>query len=330
MDFIILSFSNFLLFKKDKMYRVYIIRGADSPPPGIPAISTAFTNALFVTPPIVIDEPPSKATATKTCIPSVVETCIGTDCGHVGCNDCDSTHQMIPITPDYEIFSQVYTDWENAGSTGGVVIVKSSTATLLNPTEVASLLTDANTYSSGNFEIFYYAKWLDRPDQFNVLHTYSNMSKMVRTWNPHGMQSIAFTEAGFIKLAERYPPNVNPVVCRPFAQVLNTLIQNGTMYAITTTPSSMQYDSTLITSSSYACQNENTSIAHSYLRSAECRGVNDVEHPINNRISSNISFFWFVIAVLMVAVTVWIIFKITGVGETSNPLGSKLNKLRLK
>ena len=257
-----------------------------------------------------------------------IETGLGTNCGRPGCKDCLTTHKMIPATPDFGIFEEIRTNhWDQVS---GVIIAKTSTTTISSLERIAGDLMEAQTLSENSMDVFYFAKWLDRPDQFTTLAVKAEPTgeiyKIVRTWNAHGFQSLAFSPLGFKKLSEAYP-STTPVVCRPFAQVINTLLQNGTLYGITTTPSLMQYDATLITTvcDVTAAAMVGSPAVHSYLRTSECRGATIPEKPLNRRISNDLSFFWLAIVTIVVLITAWVILKIGNLGHSSSatltPLG---------
>jgi hypothetical protein len=292
------------------MYKVYIIRGFENLSRTlIPPIANSFQPSSIFSSQTILDEPPSKITQSKLVVDLEIKK--DTKCGRVGCKECECLPTTVATTPDYGIFKNIYNDWIAGGKIGGVVIIKSSTTTLLQQKQLESLLYDANEYSNQAFDVFYFAKWLDRPDQFENLHTYADgQSKMVRTWNAHGLQAVAFTQAGFKKVYDLYGPE-NTIVCRPFSQILNSLLQNGTLYGVTTTPSAMQYDSCLVTETAFGITSDmSNSFVHSYLRASECRGSSFPDRPLNRRISYDLTFFWIIIVAIIVIITTWVLLNI--------------------
>lgn len=245
------------------------------------------------------------------------DTRISMICGKKGCTSCGETHKMKPVTPDYELFKIALEEWNllpgGEKLTTGVILVKGTTVTAsATPSLLSSVLTDAETSShfESGVDVFYLAKWLDRADQFNVVKTYSNGSKLVRTWNANGIQALAITPKGMKKLGESYPPETNPVVCRSFSQVLNILLQNGTLIGATTTPSLLQYDSTYVTERPAYGTFGDAFNRHSYLKTAECRSETHPENPLNRRISADLTFFWVVVVVVVCVFAVWTLLKL--------------------
>lgn len=249
------------------------------------------------------------------------DTRISVICGKKGCIACGDTHKMKPVTPDYELFKIALEDWRNLSETDkaktGVIIVKGTTVTtLMSSSTVSEALNDAETASyfnepeRGGVDLFYLAKWLDRADQFCSVKSYSNGTKLVRTWNANGVQALAITPRGLNKLNETYPPETNPVVCRSFSQVLNLLLQNGKLVAATTTPSLLQYDATYVTERPSFGSTSDPYSRHSHLKTAECRGETHAENPLNRRISSDLTFFWVIVVVVVCVFAVWVLLKI--------------------
>lgn len=234
--------------------------------------------------------------------PLVADTKIGW-CGKKGCVGCDvkcgETFRMKAQSPDYEIFKDVLKLWQDDGASGGVVIVKSTTVTASATSDsLAEALTVAEAAES-QLDVFYFSKWLDRAEQFRRLGSpLFGGGSVVRTWNPHGFQALAFTQKGFEKLAAAFPPDSNPVVCRAFSQTITTMIQQGALVAATTTPSLLQYDSMLVGVRQLTGSPE---APFGYLKTAECMGAIHPEKPLNRRVSADLSLFW---AVLIIFVAV--------------------------
>jgi hypothetical protein len=251
------------------------------------------------------------------------DTLIGTNCGKKSCDGCGDTFKARPFSIDYLIFVETLKRWKELPDyqTKGMVIAKSSS---VSSGAKASDLSDAligGLEAIPETDIFYFSKWLDRPDQYNVLNTNLNTGmKTIRTWNPHGMQALALTPAGLAKLDSSFNPDRNPVVCRPFAQVLNALVQNGTLKATSTSPTLLHYDATLVSEIPPAsiCSEPNAkkptvrsdAAKFSYLKTCEARGETYPEAPLNRRISSDLSLFWVVIIILVAAIVVWVLLKL--------------------
>lgn len=239
------------------------------------------------------------------------------------CEGCGGTFKGRPVSIDYEIFKIAITEWKKNPSRG-IIVVKSSTVSSGIP-DASALATQFQSsleqFPTAN--MFYFARWLDRPDQYEVLKINTQTGiKTIRTWNPHGMQAVAFTPTGMSSLSSSFDPQVNPVVTRPFAQVLNSLIQNGKISAIGTTPSLLQYDATLISElpPNTLVGRDTKTTTHqdaakfSYLKTSEARGETYPEVPLNRRISSDLTLFWVVLIILVAGLTIWLLLKIGSIG----------------
>ena len=65
-------------------------------------------------------------------------------------------------------------------------------------------------------DIFYFSKWLYRPEKYVSMLNYPTGGKLVRTYRPHGLQAYAITVSRMKKLRQKYSSAENPVLCRPF------------------------------------------------------------------------------------------------------------------
>lgn len=239
---------------------------------------------------------------------------LGSNCGKKGCTECPVS-TMKAASPDYDIFKTVTTHRSTLGNPNiGVVILKASTVTTsANSVPFANALTDAETASSGKLDIFFFARWLDRPDLYDVLLTNStNGTKVVRTFDAHGIQALALTPQGISKLTNAYDPIHNPVTCRPFSQVINTLLKTGGLWGASTTPPLAHYDATLIVSGGPPVTNANIGpeTRHSYLKLSEARGSTFPERPFNRRISGDLGLFWSIIIMIVAFITAWVLLRI--------------------
>lgn len=276
---------------------VYIITSLTSESE-VEKMFTGITSSMFSSNPVKIPMPtPNKHVDTKI-----------NACGRRTCNGCRRTHIARPATLDYEIFTAVAANYALRNATDGVVIIKDTTVTpgvSLDIVEFAinsAISKLASRPTPEVMDVFYLAKWLDIPNKFEKLDLLPGGGHVVKTWSPHGFQALVFTNTGFDKLLKAFPPDKKPVVCRPFSEVMNLMIQNGALIAATTTPSLMQYDTYLTGDPS----GYNDSLApYTYLKSCEARGDIGVDRPQNRRISSDLTMFWFIIVVLVTFITTW-------------------------
>ena len=237
----------------------------------------------------------------------LVSDCKISICGRRECTGCGgATHSIQAASVDYSIFAAVVAS--NPDPTKGIIIVLTSTvASAITSADLASILETAETASAGRLDLFYFAKWLDRPDQFDVLAELPAGGKIVRTWSPNGIQALAITPKGYKTLVEAYHPDRNPVVCRSFSLVLNTLVSRGELYAATTTPSCLQYDATLV---SIRSSDGTAAAPFSYLKACEVRAATHPERPIPRRVSADLSLFWVAIIIVVATICIWFLIKI--------------------
>lgn len=241
-------------------------------------------------------------------------------CGKRGCSTCTTNSFLTPSTLDYEIFRTIHAQWltDTASTpadreTTGLIIVKTSTVGIAVDIEDLVRAVDTawtsllSTYAlSSEMDLFYFAKWLDRPEQYQVLASLSGGGKIIRTWNPNGLQALAVTPSGIRKLITAFPPEESPVVCRPFAQVLNVMVQRGAIVAASTTPALLSYDATLISLRGVSGELHSP---FSYLRTCETRGDTHPERPLIRRVSANLNLFWVVIIIACTCVAIWIVIQ---------------------
>ncbi len=286
-------------------YEVYIV--ADSPwsaDPGAPAspietlLSAGGTRLNFTSTAAnrVAQPPPA----------SVFDTKIGV-CGKkaAACESGCETYKTNAASPDYAIFAEVLARWDN---TSGVVIAKSSTVTTyVDAADIDAALALAEAAGGTALDAVYLAKWLDQAEKYETLSMLPGGGRVVRTWNPQGFQAIAFTPAGFQKIADTYPPSTNPVVDRPFAGVLNVMVQKGSLYAATTSPPLLTFDATLVATRDPCGV---ASEPFSYLKTCEVRGDTHPEQPKNRRVTGDQRLFWIVITVLVAAIVAWLILRL--------------------
>lgn len=294
-------------------YKVYI---AVAPPLTTdPDSAAAPIEALFTTPTSGIGFDTFSNTVTRVNLPLrplVVDSKIGL-CGKRGCVGCETqcgeTYRMQTQSPDYDIFREVLQDWRAGDGVGGVVIVKSTTVTVSATSDTLASALLMAVGAEPDLDVFYFSKWLDRADQFRRLGTpLFGGGSVVRTWNPHGFQALAITQSGVQKLADAFPPDTDPVVCRTFSQVMNAMIQRGSLVAATTTPSLLQYDSMLVgIRELYG----NAEAPYGYLKTAECVASVHPERPLNRRISADLSLF-FAVLIIFIAVIAALLLVATG------------------
>jgi hypothetical protein len=289
-------------------YQVFVtVPSAVSPQP---PVETLFSTPLQTPGSVAFDTPVRINESELNQAVCSVDTRIS-NCGRYGCTECEGTQKITAASPDYEIFRKLVAEYQTGK---GVIVCKSTTVTSSTTVDdVATILKaadDAVTATGSTMDIFYLAKWLDRPDQYQTLGTLSGGGKIVRTWNAQGFQAIAFTPTGFTKIRDTYHPDTNPVVCRPFAQVLNTMLQRGTAYGVTATPSLFQYDATIVTLSANPLTPE---APFSYLKTCESRGDVHPERVLTRRISADLSLFWIVVVIITIVISTWLLLKIGAV-----------------
>jgi len=156
-----------------------------------------------------------------------------------------------------------------------------------------------NTYQSGHFDLFYYAKWLDSCNKYtNRRPLDDNNSIMeVRTYSPHGLDAILFTENTrdiILGLKEIKRNELFNITLGALEDALHKAIVNGSLKAKTVTPS------LFIRSTSTIKDNIE------YLTTAECLVPNDQPQQLSN---SNF-YLWFGIVLFFIVLLSWAALKI--------------------
>lgn len=249
-------------------------------------------------------------------VPTPPESCatgLGSNCGRRGCVECPPS-TVRAASADYEIFKTALAKYLT-DTARGIVILRSTTVTTATSAFAFSDALDVAETAVGTtqLDLFFFARWLDRPELYDVLHEFpDNGMKVIRTYDAHGIQALAITPGGMEKLKAGYSPDTNPVFCRPFAQVINTLLRTGGLYGAATTPSLASYDATLILAGGAPPADPDVApeSRQSYLKLAEARGSTFPERPFNRRVSGDLGIFWTVIVIVVVLLTAWIIVKI--------------------
>lgn len=208
-----------------------------------------------------------------------------------------SFYKVKAINEDFILFQQASNHYKsNFTDKKGFILHKSTTITNQSNLEhVETVITDFE------YDIFYLCKWLDKAEMYEVLKVYENGQKYIKTFCPNGIQSLVFSNSGVDKITSKYNMENNPIGCRPFSQVLNLLTQNGCLISHSTTPLLFNYDPTLICPSK-ANLHDSPAI-YDYLKLCEIQGSIHPEEPLNRRFSSDISFFWIFIVLLVVILT---------------------------
>ena len=155
------------------------------------------------------------------------------------------------------------------------------------------------TYQSGDFDMFYYAKWLDSCNKYTDRRPLdSNGSIMeVRTYSPHGLDAILFTEHArdiVLGLKEVKRNELFSITQGELENALHKYISNGTLKAKTVTPS------LLIRGTSTIKDNIE------YLTTAECLVPNEIPKTLSN---SNF-YLWFGIVIFFIVLLSWAALKI--------------------
>jgi len=165
--------------------------------------------------------------------------------------------------------------------------------------------------SDNSFDIFYMAKWMDRCDQYtNQVDIGDSGMKVVNTISPNGVLCLMFSPNGGKKFVNIYHIDKNPIPVqtdinnKTLGHYLhsrvglrsNVVDVNQQFYAITTTPSLVNFDISKRKSDD------------EFIKTVECRNVQKETKNTTTQ-SSNMVFFWFVIIVLIIIFFIWIIFK---------------------
>jgi len=185
-----------------------------------------------------------------------------------------------------------------------VIYVRSTTVSLVPPNNLIKLIYDlCNGYMNSlpqdkqKFDLMYLAKWVDRCDQYTIVGTaFNNSVNLVETIRPNGLQSVLFSPSGANKIKTSLPEPIS----YPVSLALTHLIADGSLYALTTTPSAMNYNVTDATKPS------------DYVKSHECADPpNDKGKPTPQ--GSNMSLFVFIIIfIIVVAILYFLVTMVSG------------------
>lgn len=217
-----------------------------------------------------------------------------------------TTFKMNISSSDYLLFVSALDYWKSHGENFNVLVVKPTSVTGYDFNTIKTIIDDAFILKP-DLQFFYLAKWLDDANQFENLKTYPGGLKLIRTYSPHGMQVLLLSVECMRKLKLAYDPATNPVVCRPFSQILHDLVSSSSLNAYSTTPLLFHYDATIIKEKVNSC-NLKEQANLSYLKNCECQGTHLPEFPLNRRISSDVTFFWLFLLCIIVLLT-YIILK---------------------
>lgn len=192
---------------------------------------------------------------------------------------------------DYTIYQHALSIYSSSfpGRSGFIIFKSTTTTTQENLNQLNLLLTE--NFSA---DLFYMAKWLDKKECMEVIKVYPNSLKYIRSYNAIGIQALIFSNNAVEKLK-----CLKNVVCRPFSLVLLDLIKEGQLIAHSSFPCLFNFD---CFETSYKLNCEDKAL-YDYLKNCEIQGSIFPEEPLNRRFSSDITFFWIFIVILIVIIT---------------------------
>jgi hypothetical protein len=172
-----------------------------------------------------------------------------------------------------------------------VIYVRSTTVSLVPSNNILKLIYDLcdcyiNSSDKEKFDLIYLAKWADRCDQYTIIGTaFDNNTNIVETVRPHGLQSVLFSPAG----ASKIKAALCEPISYPMSLALTQMIANNNLYALTTSPSIMNYNIFEATKN------------NDYMKTYECvEPPNDCGKPMSQ--GSNLSLFIFIIILIIVII----------------------------
>ncbi len=156
-----------------------------------------------------------------------------------------------------------------------------------------------NTYQNGEYDLFYYAKWLDSCNKYTDRRPLggNNSVMEVRTYSPHGLDAILFTENArdiILGLKDIKRNELFNIATKSLEDALHKSIVNGNLKAKTVTPS------LFIRSTSTIKDNIE------YLTTAECLVPSDQ----NQQLSGSSFYLWFGIVLFFIILLSWAALKI--------------------
>lgn len=148
------------------------------------------------------------------------------------------------------------------------------------------------------WDLFYLCKWLDRCDLYKTCTKVKNLTRIVKTESPLGLQAIVFSPSGRdmvlgkkkMRNCEYFPP-----ILLPLGDQLNLAIEDKAMKAITVTPNLFEYDVLL------------SKFTTDLLKLCECRLPEEIEEEEDNQ--GIIPLIWFIIVVVGVILLAWIFYQ---------------------
>lgn len=214
---------------------------------------------------------------------------VSTSTSHVG-------SKSIKICPDTAEYNAVKASLAGPNVTGKYVIFcLDTTISASSPETIYYTIKDAvnlNAVANQQWDLCYLCKWMDNCSVYTDAkpNVGESNAKIVKTQSPFGFQSVMFSPTGASKLIDLMS-NIG-TFNKPLNLTLHDQVSLDVWSAIALSPNLMAFDPAMARPGSL-----------DYVRTNECRDPTPIQTPFKD---SNLSFFWFLIVVVIVIALVWI------------------------
>mgnify|MGYP000860074080 CR=1 FL=1 len=178
------------------------------------------------------------------------------------------------------------------------IIILQNNTTIVNKQDFELIIKELEA-RSGDFDLCYLCRWLDRCDLLSEVTEVSGTKvKLARSQIPNGAAALYITSRGRKKLLT--PTFFDPFE-NPLSSALTAQVAEGTLKALVTVPNIVHYE--YLTSGDY-------------YKSQECRVPPRFEAPYPKTLQRELSFLWFLLVVLGVLLIAYWVLKSQGLLHT--------------
>lgn len=204
------------------------------------------------------------------------------------------------ICPDAAEYNAVKTSLATPSVTGKYVIFcLDTTISASSPETIYYTIKDAinlNNVADGQWDLCYLCKWMDNCSVYTDAkpNVGESNAKIVKTQSPFGFQSVIFSPVGASKLIDLMS-NIG-TFNKPLNLTLHDQVSMDVWSSIAIVPNLMSFDPAMARPGSL-----------DYVRTNECRDPTPIQTPFKD---SNLSFFWFLVVLVIVIALIWICIRL--------------------
>lgn len=191
------------------------------------------------------------------------------------------------------------------------IICKKNAISHLNSERMNDLLEEIMDQENLEFDVLFLANWMDRCDLYSDIRNIGDSgSKIARTTSPNGDLCLMFTPRGKKKMMDSFHPEKNPIIKsqgKPLGYHLTQMISVGDIDSYAADPPFINFDMNKVTNNA------------EYIKGIQCRevpniknggkeAVIDFEEPEEIVVSNDLSWFWFILAILLVILLAYVIY----------------------